>query len=138
MDSKNSHISLEQLRYARFLQWGSRCGLLVLVLSFLGYVSGVIPPHVPLDELQTIWGLPLSEYLARTHTPTGWNWLQLATRGDMANLVGIAILCASSLVCLLVVIPVYARRGDRIFVVLCILAILVQVLAASGILNVGH
>lgn len=138
MENKNSHISVEQQLYARLLQWGSRFGLAVLVASFLGYVFGLIPAHVPLDELQKVWSMPLHEYLTKTNTPTGWNWVQLANKGDIANFVGIAILCASSLVCLLAVIPVYAKRGDWVFVTLCTLAILVQVLAASGILNVGH
>ena len=138
MENKTRHISVEQQLYAKLLQWGSRFGLLILVASFAGYVFGLIPAHVPLDALQKVWSLPLHEYLARTNTPTGWAWVQLASKGDISNFIGIAILCASSLLCLLAVIPVYAKRGDWVFVALCTLAILVQVLAASGILNVGH
>jgi hypothetical protein len=138
MTKETSHISSEQQSYAFLLQLGSRIGLAVLIASFLAYVFGLIPAHVPLEQLTQLWHLPLHEYLEKTNTPTGWSWVSLATKGDISNLIGIAILCASSVLCLLAVIPVYARRGDKVYVVLCILAIAVQLLAASGILSVGH
>lgn len=138
MEKDASLISPEQQRYALLLLIGSRLGLAILVASFLAYVFGLIPAHVPLDQLAKLWSLPLNEYLQKTNTPTGWYWLTLAHKGDIANLIGIAILCGSSLVCLFSLIPTYARRGDRVYVVLAILAIAVQLLAASGILSVGH
>ncbi|MDD2741913.1 MAG: hypothetical protein PHV02_06555 [Rhodocyclaceae bacterium] len=138
MEKDTSHISPEQQRYAFLLLIGSRLGLAILVASFLAYVFGLIPAHVPLDQMAQLWSLPLNEYLQKTNTPTGWHWLSLANKGDIANLIGIAILCGSSLICLLSVIPTYARRGDKVYVALCILAIAVQLLAASGILSVGH
>jgi hypothetical protein len=42
------------------------------------------------------------------------------------------------LVCLLAVMPIYARRGDRMFVAICVIALLVQLAAASGMLHSGH
>ena len=138
MTKESSHISSEQQSYAFLLQLGTRIGLAVLIASFLAYVFGLIPAHVPLEQLTQLWHLPLHEYLEKTNTPTGWNWVSLASKGDISNLIGIAILCASSVLCLLAVIPTYARRGDKVYVVLCLLAIAVQLLAASGILSVGH
>ena len=134
----DSRISVEQQRYATLLSWGGRAGLLILSLSFLAYVLGWMPAHVPLDKMQEVWNLPLGQYLAQTQTPTGWSWVGLVATGDFSSLVGIAVLCGVSLVCLLAVIPIYARRGDWIFVALCILAMAVQLLAASGTLGVGH
>ncbi len=134
----NGHISIEQQRYATLLSWGGRAGLLILVVSFLAYLSGLMPAHVPLDRMQQVWSLSLAQYLAQTQTPTGWHWVSLVGSGDFASLIGIAVLCACSLVCLLAVIPIYARRGDWTFVVLCVVALAVQLLAASGTLGVGH
>ena len=39
----NTVQSDEQLLYARWLEWGTRLGLGVLVLSFLGYAAGWLP-----------------------------------------------------------------------------------------------
>ena len=133
----NDNISIEQQRYARLLSWGSRSGLAVLVVSFMAYVFGWMPAHVPLDQLPNLWSLPLTDYLEQTDAPTGWHWLTMIGQGDFASLIGIAWLSGSSLICLLSIIPIYARRKDRVFVVLCILALAVQLLAASGILSVG-
>lgn len=134
----DKHISPEQERYATLLSWGGRAGLLILVISFLAYALGWVPAHVALDQMQQLWSLPLAQYLAQTQTPTGWHWLALVANGDFASLIGIAILCGVSLLCLLAVIPIYARRGDWIYVALCVTALAIQLLAASGKLGVGH
>jgi hypothetical protein len=134
----DKHISPEQKLYATLLSWGGRAGLLILVISFLAYTVGLVPAHVALDKLHEVWTLPLAQYLAQTQTPAGWHWLGLVANGDFASLIGIAILCGVSLVCLLAVIPIYARRGDWIYVTLCVAALAIQLLAASGKLGVGH
>lgn len=136
--ANDNHISPEQQRYATLLNWGARAGLLLLIVSFLAYTLGWVPAHVALDQMQQVWSLPLAQYLAQTQTPTGWHWVSLVAYGDFASLVGIAILCGVSLVCLLAVIPIYARRGDWIYVALCVAALAIQLLAASGKLGVGH
>ncbi|HEY4697807.1 MAG TPA: hypothetical protein VIH29_07360 [Gallionella sp.] len=135
MDDNN--ISVEQQRYATLLSWGSRSGLALLVVSFLAYVFGLMPVHVPLEQLPNLWNLPVGDYLKQTDTPTGWNWLTMIDQGDFASLVGIAWLSGCSLICLLAIIPIYARRKDKIFVMLCVFALAVQLLAASGMLRTG-
>ena len=129
---------VEQLRYARLLDWGTRAGLLVLVLSFAAYMSGLTDPHVPLERLATLWGQPVDSYLAQTQAPQGWGWLALVRHSDVAGLVGIVILAGCSLLCLLSLVPLYWRRGDKAFVALCLAEVAVVVLAASGWLTGGH
>lgn len=131
------NISIEQQRYARLLSWGSRSGLAVLAVSFVAYIFGWLPAHVPVEQLPNLWNLPVGEFLKQTDTPTGWNWLLMAGQGDFASLIGIAWLSGSTLICLLAVIPIYVRRKDRIFVMLCVSALAVQLLAASGMLGTG-
>lgn len=130
--------SAEQTRYATLLYWGSRSGLTVSTLAFLAYIFGLLPAHVPLEQLPSLWNLPAKEYLAATHSPTGWSWLKQIAQGDFASLFGIAWLSSCSLVCLLAIIPIYRARRDRIFVAISVLEIAVLVLAASGILTSGH
>lgn len=132
------NISIEQQRYATLLKWGANSGLAILIVCFGAYLLGLMPAHVPLDQLPNLWTLPVAEYLHKTNSPTGWAWLGYAGKGDYASLLGIAWLSSCSLICLLAIIPLYARRKDRVFVIICIAALLVQLLAASGLLGSGH
>ena len=115
-----------------------RSGLALLVVSFIAYVLGWLPAFVPLEDLPKIWGLSTTEYLQQTHAPTGWDWLAQTAHGDYAGLVGIAWLSGCSLLCLLAIMPIYARRKDWAFVMICIAALIVQLVAASGILSSGQ
>lgn len=135
--NSDSLISVEQQRYATWLNWGARMGLVMLIVAFSAYVTGWLPAHVPLDKLPDVWGLPTAEYLKQTGAPTGWGWLHMIGQGDFAGLLGIAWLSGSSLICLLAVLPIYVRRRDWVFVALCMVAMAVQLLAASGMLTAG-
>ncbi|MFO1218363.1 MAG: hypothetical protein U1E89_08345 [Burkholderiaceae bacterium] len=137
-DAAPKQQPLEQLRYATLLERGTRLGLAVLVLSFAAYASGLLQPFVPLDRLPELWGLPVGQYLQQTHTPTGWGWIALVTHGDIAGLSGIVILTGCSVACLLALVPLYLRRGDKAFALLCVVEVAVIVLAASGVLAGGH
>jgi len=128
----------EQLLYARLLDWSTRLGLLVLVLSFAAYAFGLVIPHVPLERLPQLWSHPVAQYLQETQLPVGWGWLALVHRGDVAGLVGIVILAGCSLACLLALVPLYLRRGDKAFAALCLAEVAVVLLAASGWLSGGH
>jgi hypothetical protein len=130
--------AVEQLVYARLLDWGTRLGLVVLVPTFAAYMLGLTRPHVPLERLPSLWSLPVASYLQQTGSPTGWGWLVLAWHGDMSGFVGIAILAGCSLPCLLAVLPIYRRRGDKAFVALCLAEVAVLLLAASGWFVGGH
>lgn len=124
--------------YALLLDWGSRVGVLALLLSFAAYLFGILTPHVALEQLPSVWNLPLSAYLESTGTPTGWGWLALAHRGDLSNLIGISLLAGCSLPALLGLIPLYLQRRDYAYAAICALVVTVLVLAASGLLTGGH
>jgi hypothetical protein len=128
----------EQLRYARLLDGSARIGLLVLVLSFFAYLFGVMEAHVPPQDLPALWGQPVGKFLELTQSPTGWAWLSRLHEGDMAGLAGIALLAGCSVVCLLALVPIYAKRGDKAFVAICLAEVAVIALAASGWLSAGH
>ena len=128
----------EQQRYADLLVWGTRAGLVVVLLGFVAYVSGQVAPQVPLHRLPELWTLSLDQYLAQTGTPTGWGWLSLLQRSDFFSLGGIALLAGCSVLCLLSLVPLHAARGDKAFVFVCLADAAVVLLAASGILTGGH
>lgn len=128
----------EALLYAVVLDWGTRIGLVALVLGFAAYVFGVLPPHVPLEQLPTLWNLPVQTFLERTGLPTGWGWLALAHKGDLSNLIGIALLAGCSLPPLLALFALYLKRRDTAYALISVLIVAVLTLAASGVLTGGH
>lgn len=128
----------EQLRYALWLDWGTRLGALVLVLSFAAYLLGWLPPRLSVHELSALWHLPANEFTQRTGTPQGWAWLAHLHQGDLAGLLGIALLAACSMPCLLALVPLYLRQGDRAYAAICLAEVAVLLLAASGLLRAGH
>ena len=128
----------EQLRYARLLDWSTNLGLAVLLISFAAYVLGLIEPHVATARLPELWIHPAARFQALTGTPTGWGWLALMHRGDIAGLLGIALLAGCSVLCLLALLPMLLARGDRRFAAVCLAEAAVIVMAASGWLTGGH
>jgi len=127
-----------QLLYAVLLDWGARIGLLMLVLGFALYLLGVLVPLVPLEQMPGLWSQPSGSYLTQTGTPTGWGWLALVHKGDLLNLVGVALLAGCSLPPLLGVAGLYLRQRDWPMAAICMLIVAVIALAASGALTAGH
>ena len=126
-----------QKRYARWMAWGMGLGFITLIASFAAYLVGMAP-HVPIDHLPTLWQRPASELLARSGLEPGWSWAGLLPRSDMATLAAVAWLASCSIPCLLACVPVFFRRGEKVFVAICLLEVAVIVLAASGVLVGGH
>jgi hypothetical protein len=130
-------IAEEQLAYAQVLDLGMKLGLLLLVVTFALYVSGLVSPHIPVTDLPRYWSMPVREYLAATGIHQGWSWLGMLGKGDFLNFLGIAFLAGVAIVCYLAVTPIFFRKGDRIYGVLAVVEVCVLVLAASGLLKVG-
>jgi hypothetical protein len=131
-------IAPEQIRYAEWLRWSGWLGLAVLVGAFGLYVTGVLPPVIPVDQLPQAWRLSSRELMLQHGLQGGWSWIHSIARGDMLNMLGIAILAGCSALPLLAVTDIYLRRGDRLFAALCLLQVAVLVLAASGLIAPGH
>lgn len=129
---------IEAQRYARLLEWGTRTGLALLMLTFVLYISGVLTPYVALQDLPNLWNQPVDRYLELTNSPRGWQWLPMVMRGDLLNLVGIAVLSGCSIPPLLALIPHFLRYRNRAYAVICALEILLLLLAASGLISGGH
>ncbi|MEJ2185237.1 MAG: hypothetical protein P8Z36_04785 [Gemmatimonadota bacterium] len=136
----------EQLLYARILAVGMYTGLLLLLLTFAVYVSGIVQPAVPIDRLPEYWGMNVEEYLQtinanHLHRPyhlAGWWWLTALDRSDYLNFLGIALLSAVTILCFAGIAPTFLKKRDFAYGIMAIAEIVILVLAASGILRVGH
>jgi hypothetical protein len=133
VDVKTPRATDEQDVYASCLTWGVRLGFATLVASFVAYVTGLLPAAIPPAELPHLWGLSVREYVAATNAPTGWGWVARLDEGDTANLLGVAILAATTLACQLRVLPLFAAARERVFVLICVLQVAVLLFAASGL-----
>ncbi len=128
----------EQILYADILAKGMYIGLLCLLLTFIIYVSGLLDPYIPLDKLSTYWSMNVSDYLHESGAPDGWGWLSMLSHGDFLNFIGIAILAGLTIICYVAIVPALLKKGDKIYVTLTILEVLILAFAASGIIAAGH
>jgi hypothetical protein len=128
----------EQIIYARWLDWGTRISLAVLVAAFLAYVLGVTPAALPLAEVPRFWGLPLERYLALSGAPSGWGWLAMLDKGEYQSMVGVALLGLVTVLCYLRLLPALLVRGERLQAAIVVAQVVVLLLAASGVLAGGH
>ncbi|HWR89112.1 MAG TPA: hypothetical protein VN260_02535 [Dissulfurispiraceae bacterium] len=127
----------EQRAYSVLLDWGMKAGLLMLVISFAIYMSGILTPHVPVEKLPDYWGLSVHTYLERADVHPGWAWVGLVGKGDFLNFVGIAFLAGVTILCYARIIPIFFKKGDRIYGIIAAIEVLVLALAASGLLKAG-
>ncbi len=137
MSNDRTKASEEQIAYANILNTGMWIGLLVLVVFFIIYISGILPSFIPIEELPKYWGMKVKDYIHAMHAPTGWAWTAMIGKGDYLNFVGIAALAGLTVLCYLVILPIFIRKKDTPYVVIAILEVAVLVLAASGILKTG-
>jgi len=127
----------EQITYANLLFYGCWGALALLVVTFLVYTLGLLPPHVPVAEIPNLWGLPVHEYLEKANAPHGWGWIALIGQGDFLNFIGVVVLAGMTIVCYLTLIPAFLREKQTIFAAIAVLEVVVLTLAASGIVGGG-
>jgi hypothetical protein len=137
MTEDKKKVSEEQLAYANILGTGMWIGLAVIIITFIVYVSGMLHPFVPINDLPQYWGMSVKDYNHTLNAPTGWGWVALAGKGDYLNFIGIAMLAGLTILCYLVILPILIRKKDTPYVIIAIAEVLVLVLAASGILKSG-
>ena len=129
--------SKAQMAYADWLFYGCWAGLVVMLITYALYVSGILIPHVPLERMPEYWNQPVSAYLDKAQAPTGWGWVALLGRGDFVNFVGVVLLAGMSIICYLRILPDLLAKKDMIYFTLALIQVLVLVFAASGIVGSG-
>lgn len=142
----SAEANADQLLYAGILAKGMYLGLGILLATFVLYLTGILQPGVPIQELPNYWTMGAHEYLEavnheflhRREVVDGWGWVGLLGMGDYLNFVGIALLAAVTIVCYVGILPNLVKKRDWIYAGIAALEVLILVLAASGIVTVGH
>ena len=128
----------EQQLYAKIVYHMNHLGLFVLVVGFVLYLTEILEPNIPLEDLPKYWTLPLDQYLKKTGAPTGWQWISELSHGDAAPLLGVAILASITIVCYLVLFFKFLRRGIRALVVITVIELFFILLSASNYIQIPH
>ncbi|MFO7820810.1 MAG: DUF1634 domain-containing protein [Lentisphaeria bacterium] len=132
------YASVRQLRYATLLKYGTRLAFAVMIITYLPYITGIVKPFIPRAELVHCLSKPVSEYIEATNAPTRhWEWLTLMGKGDFMNYAGILILTLLTIGGILTLIPSYLKDRNWVYATIVTLELLVLLLAASGIINIG-
>jgi hypothetical protein len=129
--------SEEQIIYANLLLIGMLAGIVIMMITYVIYITGLLPAHVDMQLISANWGKGIHEYLEITHSPAGWGWVDLLMKGDFLNYVGFTLLGLMTIICYLVLVRGFFRKKDWIYAVISILEIVVLSLAASGLLGGG-
>ena len=140
MNTQNTEAlkpSREQIIYANLLIIGVWAGIIILVATYAIYLTGVLPPHIEISLIPTVWGKGVGEFLEITNSPHGWGWLPLLAKGDFLNYLGFVLLAVMTIICYLVLVRGYVRQKNWIFAAIALLEIVVLSVAASGILGSG-
>jgi hypothetical protein len=132
-----SRASKEQIKYANLLFLGCWGGLALMVFTYLIYILGIFPPHVPMDKVIVLWTKSVGTYLSEGDVHQGWAWATMLNKGDFLNFLGIALLAGMTIICYIPLIPTFFKKKDYAYAMMAIGEILVLALAASGIFGAG-
>ncbi|MBS3808657.1 MAG: hypothetical protein KGY38_00685 [Desulfobacterales bacterium] len=138
MAERSKYVTPEQQLYAEMLEKGMYVGLLLLLLTFLLYATGIVDPYIPLDKIAEYWHQSSTDYLHKAGIPDGWGWVGFLGYGDFLNFIPIAILAAVTIFSYLTIIPILLRQNDKVYATLAGIEVLILILAASGLLKGGH
>ncbi len=128
----------EQIRYADTLFYGAWLAIAILVLSYFLYVSGLIEPKIPLEDIPTYWSMSVDDYLAQSGAPTGWSWVSMLGKGDYLNFAGVVLLAGMTILCFAgILAPAYYKKRDKLFLGIVVLECVILCFAASNILGSG-
>ncbi len=125
--------------YARLMDRLTVTAFVVLTVTFGLYLSGLVPPFVPLARLPDYWGRSVSHYLGETGVRSGWAWVAHLGCGDFLNFLPLAFLGSVITLCYagLALRLLLARK--RLLGILALVQIMILVLAASGLFRLtGH
>lgn len=125
--------------FANVESFGVKIGLTLVIISFVLYVSGLLPAFVAVDQLPGMVSGGVDAFTQSTGLPTGWGWLELLHKSDMLTLGALVLLVGAILLAYIAMIPLCLRQKDHIYLVLVVLQLLVFLLAGSNLLSdIGH
>jgi hypothetical protein len=122
--------------YARVLAVCCPVVLALMVLAFALYISGLLPPAVPLADLPGLWTRSAGAALDAVGVQPGWGWLAQWRCGDVLCLAALALLTLGTPIACSAAMVQYLRRREYTLGVIALLQTLVLLAAMSGLIAV--
>jgi len=126
-----------QYFYAKVLDRAARLGFLLVSLGLAVYLTRLLPPIIPLEDLPCYWGLPAPRYRLALGVPGGWAWFGELHHGDFLIYLPLTFLAAVTILSYMTLLPRFFRNREPLLGVLALFQVAVLLLAASGILLMG-
>ena len=124
--------------YANTLHWIAIIGFIFLVLSFIIYVLGILPPLVEPSTIPDMWHLPADEYVELNRLSTGWDWVDTIAHGDIIAMSSLFFLATGTIICFAVILVMFIKRRIWPYAIFTAAEIIVLLLAAGGIVTGSH
>lgn len=122
--------------YAKILQVLSIAGMVLLLLTFVVYVTGLSPSAVPPQRVTELWHLDSATFAEETDGTLGWEWVSDLHTGNNLAFGSLVFLALCTLVCMILLVPAYLRLGDRRYAAIVAAEAVVLAVAAAGVLVV--
>lgn len=135
-DSRYENLPAQKL-YGELLGKLVNLGIVLLVVTFGVYVSGILPPVIEMQDLPKYWVLPLGEFLEVAGSPTGWGWVAKLGSGDYLTIAAIAFLASVSVICYFVLLFSSLKSGLKLTAAIVGAELFLILLAASNLLQAG-
>lgn len=120
---------IEQV-FARWTWAGARLAFLWIAIAFVLYLSDLLPPLLPIPEVERQFHLSASKFSAETGAPRGWAWSENLAYGDVLCLAGLVFTVAVIGLAYLAILTILIRRRDWIYAALSAAQALVFLWAA--------
>lgn len=123
--------------YADWMEIGTRIGAGGLAFAYLAYVTGLLPPHVPINTVVAHWHLPAAEMARVCGFYRGTSWIHAIREGDYLTVLLLAFLATVTIWSFARLIPFLIRERDLPMMLVVFAQLAILLLAASGVLHVG-
>jgi len=117
---------------AAWLRWMGWIGLILSLLVFFAYASGLWPSDTTPEESAALWSLPSEEYLEQAGQRFGPIWFTRPADGYRVSTAALAILATTALPALTALSLSWLRRRDVLHGVMALAIALVLVAAILG------
>lgn len=136
-----SYADRVQLAYAKTLDFVSHAVMLLMAIGYLVYMLQLLPLTVPVETVAGNWHLSAHDLQAKLHLASGWSCfmdLPAMLHGDAVSYASIVFLSMATILCLATAVAVFFSEGNKLFLTIATLQVVVLLVAASGIMTRGH
>lgn len=133
-----SHVDPVQEGFAKVLIWIVRIGLVAMAATFVLYVSSTVGSALPVDGVADYWHLDSAEYRDVTSGAQGWQWIRDIGDGSTLAFSALVFFPASVIVAVAIAALLYMRHGVGRYAIISVLLAIVLLVAATGVISIGH